>query len=206
MAGVARKPAKRRLRAAKQARSKATVDSIIEAAAQILAKQGWRGLNTNAIAALAGVSIGSVYEYFANKKSIVDRIIAEHLDRGEAVLEAGASALKGNEEPNEIVHLLVSGFVGVHQDNPQLHKALSTEVPLDAKQRNRIQAFRQRAIDIVSSALRAHVDEHDLKAALLVDAADALAHRWIIDELGAPVSADKMAKELEKMLTLYVSS
>lgn len=54
-------------RRAVQARSRNTVESIIEAATRILADKGWAAFNTNAISQVAGVSIGSVYEYFGNK-------------------------------------------------------------------------------------------------------------------------------------------
>jgi hypothetical protein len=54
-----------------QARSQETVSIILEASARILESGGLRGFNTNAIAAKAGVSIGSLYQYFPNKDSIV---------------------------------------------------------------------------------------------------------------------------------------
>jgi AcrR family transcriptional regulator len=51
-----------------QARSKATVDAIVEAAARILGDQGWAGFTTNKVAEAAGVSIGSYYQYFPDKR------------------------------------------------------------------------------------------------------------------------------------------
>ena len=53
---------------AQQARAKVTLGAIIEAAARILETQGLDGLTTNHIAATAGVSIGSLYQYFPNKQ------------------------------------------------------------------------------------------------------------------------------------------
>ncbi|HSD91041.1 MAG TPA: helix-turn-helix domain-containing protein, partial [Kofleriaceae bacterium] len=47
----------------RQERGKATVDSILQATARILVKRGFDGLTTNAVAAAAGVSIGSLYQY-----------------------------------------------------------------------------------------------------------------------------------------------
>src|SRR5271168_2652544 len=58
-----------------QERSRETVDVILEASARILESDGLRGFNTNAIAAKAGVSIGSLYQYFPNKDSIVLALI-----------------------------------------------------------------------------------------------------------------------------------
>ena len=51
----------------RQERARATVEAILEAAARILDRQGWKGFTTNAVAEVAGVSIGSLYQYFPNK-------------------------------------------------------------------------------------------------------------------------------------------
>lgn len=54
----------------KQARSRETVDVILEAAAQVLTEFGPEGATTNRIAERAGVSVGSLYQYFSNKKAL----------------------------------------------------------------------------------------------------------------------------------------
>jgi AcrR family transcriptional regulator len=58
-------------RSPKQARSRATWDAIVEAAAQILERQGPDGLTTNDVAERAGVSIGTLYQYFPDKQAIL---------------------------------------------------------------------------------------------------------------------------------------
>ena len=55
----------------RQARSRATYDSILEAAVQVLARDGAAGLTTNRVAERAGVSIGTLYQYFPDKAAIV---------------------------------------------------------------------------------------------------------------------------------------
>lgn len=59
----------------KQARARATCDAILEAAARILAEDVYERLNTNRIAEVAGVSIGTLYQYFPNKQAILTEII-----------------------------------------------------------------------------------------------------------------------------------
>src|SRR5689334_3047576 len=55
----------------RQARSQHMVETILEATARILAERGYVGTNTNLVAERAGVSVGSLYQYFPNKKSLV---------------------------------------------------------------------------------------------------------------------------------------
>lgn len=62
---------------ASQARARATRAAILEAAARILEAGGTAGLNTNAIAQRAGVSVGSLYQYFPNKEAILAELIRE---------------------------------------------------------------------------------------------------------------------------------
>ncbi|MFM0325574.1 TetR/AcrR family transcriptional regulator [Caballeronia glebae] len=64
-----------------QSRSEATVSSIVEAAAQVLESDGFEGFNTNAVARRAGVSIGSLYQYFPGKDALVVALIRRESTR-----------------------------------------------------------------------------------------------------------------------------
>ena len=75
----------------KQARSRASVDAMVQACARVLESRGYAGLSTNAIAEVAGVSIGSVYEYFPGKDASVARL-AEGMLRDVTTLLQGRLA------------------------------------------------------------------------------------------------------------------
>ncbi|WP_044042833.1 TetR/AcrR family transcriptional regulator [Caballeronia insecticola] len=64
-----------------QSRSEATVASIVEAAAQVLETEGFEGFNTNAVARRAGVSIGSLYQYFPGKDALTVALIRRETAR-----------------------------------------------------------------------------------------------------------------------------
>ncbi|MDR5879871.1 TetR/AcrR family transcriptional regulator [Caballeronia sp. LZ032] len=64
-----------------QSRSEATVASIVEAAAQVLETEGFEGFNTNAVAQRAGVSIGSLYQYFPGKDALTVALIRRETGR-----------------------------------------------------------------------------------------------------------------------------
>lgn len=193
-------------RRAVQARSRNTVEAIIEAATRILARDGWGALNTNAIARVAGVSVGSVYEYFGNKQAILDLILDRHLSSGEAQLAALASLNPAGLSLDETVRLLVEGFIAVHRDNPRLHRVLSGEVPISERQRDRIEQVRRQAITVLAAQLQGKAERPELKATMMIDAADALAHRWFVDERGIPAEPDDMTRELQQMLRSYINT
>jgi AcrR family transcriptional regulator len=199
-----RKRPKRRIRAARQARSKATVDAIVTAGARILATKGWAGFTTNAVAAKAGVSIGSLYEYFPSKQAVCAAIMDLHLSRAEDIVAARLGEGRDDLRPDEIVPMLVRGFVDLHADDPPLHRVLSSEVPIDAKTRKRIARLNSLIVAGTAAMLQGRSRDPVLSARLLVDAADALTHRWIVDPAGKPIEAAAMAEELETMLGAYL--
>jgi AcrR family transcriptional regulator len=81
---VADNPKAFQRRKPKQARSQATYDSILEAAEQMLQREGPDGLNTNRIAERAGVSIGTLYQYFPDKAAILLAMAQRSLARPDA--------------------------------------------------------------------------------------------------------------------------
>ncbi|MDA7428322.1 TetR/AcrR family transcriptional regulator [Primorskyibacter aestuariivivens] len=83
-----------------QARSKATRDAILKAASDILSKDGQEALNTNRVAARAGVSIGALYQYFPNKHAILVTLIGDMYqsivdDMEAALVDIGVDASAG---------------------------------------------------------------------------------------------------------------
>jgi AcrR family transcriptional regulator len=200
----ASKPRKRRLRKPRQARAKATVGAIVEAAARILAAEGWARFTTNRVAERAGVSIGSLYEYFPNKQALVDAILEGHLARGEAIVAERLAALGEDRDVEALLAALVAGFVELHEDDPRLHRVLSSEVPVSAALRARAAALTDTLVDALAGALAAaDVEAPAVTARLVVDVVDALTHRWIVEPSG-PVDAARLTVELTRMIRGYV--
>lgn len=109
-----------------QARSRATIEAVLQAAAHILGERGWEGLTTNAVAELAGVSIGSLYQYFPNKLALVEAVRRRHFDDVLAVLRAAAD---GQLPRSRRIEALVDGMIGVHSRYPAAHRVLLEETP-----------------------------------------------------------------------------
>lgn len=90
-----------------QPRAAGTVAAIIEAAAQVLETEGFEGFNTNAIARRAGVSIGSLYQYFPGKDALTIALMNREADRfyedARAMLDepTGEAALDSRHSPRD---------------------------------------------------------------------------------------------------------
>ncbi len=129
------------------------VDTIIEAAARILARRGWANFKTTEVAEVAGVSIGSLYQYFPDKLGLAEEIRRRHLG---AVLAALSACADGGEAAtlDQLVARLVDGVVAVHSVDPALHRVLLEEVPF-AAQPNRAEfenEYRGRYRDLIAAS------------------------------------------------------
>jgi AcrR family transcriptional regulator len=162
---------KRQIRRRKpiQDRSSATVDALLEATAQILLSHGYDRASTNEIARRAGVSIGSLYQYFDNKEALVAELARRHFGHIEAVVVEHMTPLPGGEvDLRAMVTRLLGALVAVHRLNPRLSQVLEAEVPRVGELRV-IEELGQRSEVLVAERLAAM--RHQLRPANLVLAA-----------------------------------
>jgi len=107
----------------RQGRSAETVRAIVEAAARILEQDGLGGFTTNAVAERAGVSIGSLYQYFPGKEALIGALIVRETSLLIAECEVAVSAVKGREALKGIIASAV-----IHQlRRPALARLLDLE-------------------------------------------------------------------------------
>ncbi|MDO8838372.1 MAG: TetR/AcrR family transcriptional regulator [Parvibaculum sp.] len=125
---MAAAPAKKRVRKPLQRRSEATVDTILEAAAQIFRTYGAKGATTNRIAERAGVSIGSIYQYFPNKEALLVALMERHIGSSIELLGAVLQASEG-AAPKERVRAAVTCVLDIHMEDPDLHRVIFEEAP-----------------------------------------------------------------------------
>ena len=115
----------------RQARSRATFDAIVEACAQILRTTGWGGLTTNHVAERAGVSIGTLYEFFPDKESIVavvaERLFARLLDEATSGLEVALGL-----DERRSTRFWIGRMVDVVASDRDLFRVLVREIPFVA--------------------------------------------------------------------------
>jgi AcrR family transcriptional regulator len=124
-----RKPVKSpiRRRQPTQERAQETVNVILDAVIRLL-KRRTSGITTNSIAEAAGVSIGSVYQYFPNKRAIFIALHERHIRQVDRVLQRKISESAG-EPLDRLVSHLMDGMIEVHASDPELAALLDSEVP-----------------------------------------------------------------------------
>jgi len=120
---MAAKPTETKRKTPRQARARATVDAILFAAAHILKTQGQPGFTTNRIAEVAGVSIGSLYQYFPNKQAIIDALRERHDEFYEHELHEGIE--RGMSlDFREGLEGMLRQMVALHRQDAKLHREM----------------------------------------------------------------------------------
>lgn len=119
-----RKPARRQ---PKQQRAQETVGVVLEATVKLLGREGVDAVTTNRIAETAGVSIGSLYQYFPDKRAIFDALHELHAQRIRQVI-ARTLDTHATSPLEPLVLALVDAMIDEHSaDPPQLHELLAQQ-------------------------------------------------------------------------------
>ncbi|MFC4124642.1 TetR/AcrR family transcriptional regulator [Nocardia rhizosphaerae] len=190
-----------------QQRSVQTRRWILAAAAHVFAEHGYGAGTTNRIAERAGVSIGSLYQYFPNKDSILSALMDEHLERGTSVLtERLAPGLPG--ELDDVLRLFVAATIDTHRADPKLHQVLFEEAPRSPTLLARLHETEQFVVEMVTYLLTDHpqvsVPDTRLAARIVVATVESLVHRLIAT--ADPVDPDELEREIVELLGGYLRS
>ncbi len=159
-------------------------------------KEGYDRASTNKIAAKAGVSIGSLYQYFPNKEALVAAVIKRHTQELSQVVSS--ALLKVGGRPIAFgVRELVAAAIDAHRLDPKLHRVLADEVPRTGRLEN-IEAIERYAHGFLRDYLEAHrseidVADLDLAAFVLVTTVEALTHSAVLSR--PDILADEKAGE-----------
>jgi AcrR family transcriptional regulator len=101
-------------RTPQQARSKARVALLLDAAERVLVRDGVAALTTSRVAAEAGVSVGSLYQYLPDRGAIIDALAATYLNRLERLMDAYVHAAAA-ERWSDPVGVLIDGFAEIYR-------------------------------------------------------------------------------------------
>jgi AcrR family transcriptional regulator len=112
----------------KQERSQATVEAILTATTHILTEDGYDQLTTNRVAELAGVSIGSLYQYFPNKEALIFALAEHHANEMKQLAQHHLSGLE-DSSIMDVLRQIVKAVLAAHAMNPKLHRVLHEQMP-----------------------------------------------------------------------------
>lgn len=141
------KKAERGRKQPKQARSRATVEAILDGAVRVLDQEGPDAATTSRIAEVAGVSVGTLYQYFGERDDILDALQEREFTRAKEMLIAQLGRVQGRSE-RELARAIIAGLLELYRRSPALHRLLAVEglriVPTD-----QVQAFDHQLVELL---------------------------------------------------------
>jgi AcrR family transcriptional regulator len=140
------------------------VDAILVASEELLERHGYRALTTNAVAERAGVSIGTLYQYFRSKDALVGAVMDRHC---QAIERAVCGVFIASAEMGATMSASIAATVRVHEHRPRLHHVLMEQVPIVGPRDARL-ALERAIQDKVTDWLAARVDLATARALALV--------------------------------------
>jgi AcrR family transcriptional regulator len=205
---MTRKPSTNPRKSPSQERSKLTVDALVEATARVLVKEGYDNANTNKIAAVAGVSIGSLYQYFPGKEALMGAVIDRHTQQVMQVIRD--ALIKVAERPIEVAaRQLVSVMIDGHRVNPKLHRVVE-QIPRTNRFES-IEAIDRDAYTLVRTYLDTHrheldITDLDVAAFICVTAVEALTHAAVLrrPDLLTDEKAGRFVDEVTRLVVRYL--
>jgi AcrR family transcriptional regulator len=189
----------------RQVRAELTRQRILTAAAHVFGEHGYSSGTTNRIAERAGISIGSLYQYFPNKDAILAELMIRHLDDGAAATaKIQAGRLPGPIE--EVFHVFVRGAIETHLDEPRLLRVLLEQAPRSRDLLEKMERLKQSLVTYLRELLDSHpevrVADTETAARLIVTTVELVVHQLVADH--EPVDVRRLETEMVAMLTRYV--
>ncbi|KWX66099.1 TetR/AcrR family transcriptional regulator [Mycobacterium sp. NAZ190054] len=167
-------------RTPRQQRSRETVNTLVEAAAQVFSREGVTA-TTNRIAERAGLSIGTLYQYFPDKFALLQVLAERHVRDADRQLTDVFARLRADAPPfDEAMRTVLDAVVGLHGDRPRMHALLHRMTRPTVEQLDALTDFEDR----ICAELAFHLkrcdrggDDAEATARTVVHAIDAQLHR-----------------------------
>lgn len=197
-------------KSASQERSRAMVEALLDATARVLVREGYDRASTNRIAARAGVSVGSLYQYFPNKEALVAALVARHNRDMLRLVRESLEAVAALDLATAI-RCLVGATLDAHLIDPALHRIFAEQVPRMG-QLAEIGALQQETFQLVRAYLetrRAELSVRDLDSAtgILVTTVEALTHELVIQRPRAlRDDRDRFVDEVTRLVLAYLQA
>jgi AcrR family transcriptional regulator len=190
-----------------QARSAATIDALHVAAIQVLTRDGLSRCTTTRVAARAGISVGSLYQYYPNRDALLAAVLEQHLDEVAGAVEGACRAHQG-KPVSDMASGLIAAFLAIKLRNPKESKALYAVAgerggaALAGRMHGRMVAA---ITAMLESAPDAHFDDAAVTAAIALNAMVGPVRAFL--EGRAPVNFEAWLEgQLVRLLTAYLQT
>jgi AcrR family transcriptional regulator len=173
------------------------VDAVLDAVERVLKREGVNAITTNRIAEAAGVSIGSVYQYFPDKRSIFAALHQRHVEQVARVIEHTLTE-HASASLEDFTCALVAGLMDAHAIDPELHAIITDAVPESSP------GFRRA---LTATFERVRVDSSprgDRLQFVLPHLVEALVHGGVTQ--GSALSVDSAKQEAVRAVRAYTSA
>jgi len=167
----------------RQARSRETVETILQAAARVLVKDGFERTTTNRVAEAAGVSVGSLYQYFPSKEALVAALVIRHMEAMRALILSALEEVRALPL-RPAARAMIELVVRAHAVDPALHRVLMEQVPRTGRL-GKLAEFEDDLHRLIVAWLEAHrgelrVRDLDLAAFLAAATVEAITHYTVL--------------------------
>jgi AcrR family transcriptional regulator len=193
-------------RSPRQTRSRETVAVILDATTRVLVQDGVDSFNTNRIAEIAGISIGSLYQYFPNKDALLLALNQRHVHQMHDIVHSAMLDARGLPLPL-VITKLIHAFVLAHTIDPGLHRALTAhawrlKTSDDADSRGQETLAQLQHLVAMNRSIVVPKNT-DLAVQLMLHTVHALVHKAVIDE-DSPASRAEMEAEITQIVLGYL--
>lgn len=199
-AHISKKAASPKRRSPQQERARETAEAIVTAAELILVEIGYAHASTNVIARRAGVSVGSLYQYFPNKEAVYRAVVARHRERVHPLI---SNMLVQLAEPStdlvETTLTLLRRMVEVNGENPRLMASIDCELGWLEHEYNPSSDLLGAIEDILRSKVPGRGREVEVLAHLMVMTVSVLA-RWLVHGKPANLDSERFMAAMGRML------
>ena len=189
-----------------QERSRRTVARILDAAARILIADGYAAASTNAIAAEAGLSPGSVYQYFPNKDAIVVATIERMTDAmADDLIATMRFPGPGDRDPRQAVETVLYALLDAMEQRRQLVHVIVEQLPRLGGS-PALQSFERRVRDLATgylTGLTQGATQHAASVWIAVQCVEQLTIRYVLEQ--PPIPREQFITELRRLVTRYTA-
>jgi AcrR family transcriptional regulator len=190
-----------------QARAASTVDAISEAAIQVLLRDGVERLTTTRVAERAGVSVGTLYQYYPNKQSLLFAVLADHLDKVASAVELACE--QARQKPlAEMIRTVVEAFIATKLERTDISLALyqiaadiggpALAKRLGERSRKALETMLQTAPDIEAAPDKFTIE--------MMFAAMAGATRYVLEAGASPAMTRDLRRHLVVLCQSYIGA